>query len=328
MSLSMLFDFTFNLGGGEEEILTNLTFKGVEGLRSMGRVDNFKVAIFTLTKDRLEYTKRMLKSLREKTSVPFDHFIVDNGSTDGTREFLKGIECERVKVVLNDVNKGISIASNQALDMIGDNYDFIVKIDNDCEILTDSWLKPLLDMIEFCGRKIILSPRVLGLGGDLADGGVPRYRYLSVNGYRLGLTKHLGGICVVSPAEIYSKFRFNEKELLHGNQGVDFSYYVCRKGFLLAYLEDVQVAHMDGTENQIRRYSSYFDFRIKHESKSVYGENSLLTKIKRPIRRARFIKKLNYLGLDDKGILLHIVEKVRREMRELSLQFLKRSDSS
>ena len=49
-----------------------------------------KIAIFSLTKDRLYYTKKTLQSLKEKTHIPFDHFILDQDSQDKTVEWING----------------------------------------------------------------------------------------------------------------------------------------------------------------------------------------------------------------------------------------------
>jgi len=252
-----------------------------------------KVAIFTLTKDRLEYTQRMLRSLERFTHIPYDHFVIDNGSTDGTVEFLKSRPGRIVDTIFNQENKGLSIGWNQALDMIGDDYDFIIKIDNDCEILTDDWLEPILEIMKAFDNKIVMSPYVEGLREH--KGGVPRYARKIINGHRIGLTKHLGGIALVAPAEAYGGFRFDEKLPLKGNQDVTFSASINRLGYLLGYVEDLRVVHMDTTDGQHKKYPNYFKHR-EVEMARVYGEQPILTRIKKPYRdwlfRHRVLKSI------------------------------------
>jgi glycosyltransferase involved in cell wall biosynthesis len=43
-----------------------------------------RVAIYTMTMNRLEYTKRMCKAMDETAGYPFDWYVIDQGSTDGT----------------------------------------------------------------------------------------------------------------------------------------------------------------------------------------------------------------------------------------------------
>jgi len=41
-----------------------------------------KIAIYTLTGDRLEYTKYCFDLLQKKAGYSYDHYIADNGSTE------------------------------------------------------------------------------------------------------------------------------------------------------------------------------------------------------------------------------------------------------
>ena len=66
-----------------------------------------KIAIYTLTRDRLLYTKQTFVSLWEHAGYPFDHFIVDNGSTDGTPEWLTENAGRFRALLLQPENPGI-----------------------------------------------------------------------------------------------------------------------------------------------------------------------------------------------------------------------------
>ena len=246
-----------------------------------------RVAIFTLTKNRLAYTKRMMSSLIENTHYPFDHFIVDNGSADGTLRYLDQNRANFAKIILNEDNKGISIGWNQALEAIGRSYDYIIKLDNDCEIMTKDWLRPLLEICRAFDNRIVLSPFVDGLHQH--KGGVPRYGFRQTNGYSVGLTKHLGGISLIAPAHIYEDFRFNETLPLRGNQDRTFSDYLGNRGYLLGYVEDIKVLHMDTTVGQQERYPEYFS-EAESERWTVYGRTKLF--MKQRIRLGRKVRQL------------------------------------
>jgi GT2 family glycosyltransferase len=47
-----------------------------------------KVAAITITYNRLELTKQTIESFYSKTNVN-THLFIDNGSTDGTQEWIK-----------------------------------------------------------------------------------------------------------------------------------------------------------------------------------------------------------------------------------------------
>lgn len=250
-----------------------------------------KVAIFSITRDRLDYTRRMLSSLKKYTHQPYDLFVVDNGSGPEMLKFLINYS-EIKRLLLNSENKGISIAWNQALNLIGSGYDYIIKIDNDCEILTDNWLSPILTVCQALNNKAVLSPYVENLIEH--KGGVPRYAFKTIKGYRVGLTSHLGGIVMVAPVNAYEGFRFNEKLPLKGNQDVSFCVHLKKQGFLLGYLEEIKVSHIDGTLGQQAKYPSYFANR-KAERWLVPGEHPLIARIKKPFRRWLYLKALQQL---------------------------------
>jgi len=91
-----------------------------------------KIAIYTLTRDRLEYTEHCFASLKAQSwGYPYDHFVFDNGSQDGTVDWLRN-EYKPFFLARDDYNKGISLASNILLsEIFHGNYDLIIKMDND-----------------------------------------------------------------------------------------------------------------------------------------------------------------------------------------------------
>lgn len=231
------------------------------------------VAIFMITYDRLNYTKLAIESLYKMASYPFDLFIVDNGSTDGTIEYLEGLRKEgKIKeMILNSENCGISKASNQAVDVImkGD-YQIVGKYDNDCISMTSGWLSKIVDIWKI-NHRLALSPYVSGLKDN--PGGAPRVAYGHIGNELIGVTKHLGGICVFTSADAYKSFRWDEDSFLHGVQDMEFSQYLLFNDYRLGYLENYQVSHgPQGTTEQIKDFPEYFD-RRKTEKTKRYDSN-------------------------------------------------------
>lgn len=229
-----------------------------------------KVAIFSITYDRLEYTKKSFKSLAETTNYPYDHYVVDNGSTDGTVEWLKK-HIDPDKLILNQKNVGISKASNQAIEMIKKgNYQCVVKWDNDCIGLTKGWLNKMVD-IWVSNRKIALSCYVQGLVDN--PGGAQRLGFGTLKGELVGVTKHLGGICHFVDIHAYDDFKWDESSFLHGVQDMEMSQYLLFHGFSQGYLENFYVSHgPKGTVQQKVDYKDYFDRRVK-EKQTRYAED-------------------------------------------------------
>lgn len=240
----------------------------------LGEVREPRVAIYSITYDRLEYTKKCFESLYKTAGYEFDHFVVDNGSTDGTVEWLRQ-EAGWIHpdhLVLNLHNVGISHASNQALDAILESktgdvtnppirpyYDIIIKVDNDCLFLTDGWLKKMVEIWK-SNHMMALSCYVQGLRDN--PGGAPRIGYGKIKGELIGMTKHIGGICCFTDASAYEAFRFDEMMPKHGMQDLESSQNLIFKGFQMGYLENYYCSHgPQGTEQQQKDFPDYFERR-------------------------------------------------------------------
>jgi len=228
----------------------------------LGEVKKPVVAIFSLVYQRPEYTQRCFESMYETADYPFEHVVVCQTPEDAELEYKEGTH-----LIKNEQNRGISIASNQAVDYIQRNIkaDIIIKVDNDCLFLTHGWLKK---MIELWGanRRIALSPYVQGLVDN--PGGAPRLGYGDLCGELIGVTQHLGGICHFVGADAYKLFRWDETQPLHGIQDLEFSNYLVKSGWQMGYMENYFVEHIDGTSGQAKRYPEYFE-RRKQEKTTV-----------------------------------------------------------
>lgn len=98
-----------------------------------------------LTHGALAATQRCVRSLRATVPAPFTLFVVDNASTDGTREWLQQhgdwLQCQ-----FNSDNRGVPGGRNDllalALPQLADS-DWLVFIDNDLEF-HPGWLEPFV----------------------------------------------------------------------------------------------------------------------------------------------------------------------------------------
>lgn len=126
------------------------------------------VSIIILTYNGVEYTKQFYNSLIETTNLDYELVIVDNSSTDGTKEFIKSISLnnKNVKAIFNDYNLGFPAAVNQGLQCTQSKY---ILIANNDIILTKNWLERLIQVAESDKRIGIVGPisnEVSGLQKD------------------------------------------------------------------------------------------------------------------------------------------------------------------
>ena len=96
---------------------------------------------------QLEFTRQCLAALKSHTRRPWELIIVDNGSTDGTPDYLAGVSDMAnmpVTVITNATNRGFPAAVNQGLKAARGEY--LVLLNNDV-VVTDGWLEQLIGLV-------------------------------------------------------------------------------------------------------------------------------------------------------------------------------------
>jgi GT2 family glycosyltransferase len=111
----------------------------------------------------LELTKICLRQVLRWTTLPYELILVDNGSSDGTAEWLSTLErrlkrrrlqaLEGLRIIRNKVNRGYPVAMNQALALARGKH---VVFGNCDAAVTPLWLEGMLEAM--CG-----APRVGGV---------------------------------------------------------------------------------------------------------------------------------------------------------------------
>jgi GT2 family glycosyltransferase len=101
-----------------------------------------QASVVVVTRDNLVFARLCLESLLAATDGSYEVIAVDNGSTDGTREYLSRLSASGapVRTLLNDSNRGFAPACNQGLRLA--RGDVLVLL-NDDTIVTPGWLRRL-----------------------------------------------------------------------------------------------------------------------------------------------------------------------------------------
>lgn len=213
-----------------------------------------RVAVLTLCRDRLLYTRHCFRLLG-KQNVEFHHYVMDQGSTDGTADWLRSYRPHFVSFQPNNI--GISRGLNHLLDSLDEDYDVIVKIDNDAELPRVDTLREVCEaVLEHHGW--LLSPRIEGLRSPPT---VTR-EYLFPNGRRIGQTDMIGGIFLAAPGYVYKHFRYDEDNPPWGMDDVGICQWGKANGFATGYLLDHVANHYPTTDRQHEDYGWYFERRV------------------------------------------------------------------
>lgn len=217
-----------------------------------------KVAVYTLTWDRLKYTQHAFEMLQEKAQYPYDHFVLDQGSCDGTPEWLMQNHRSIKDVRLLGQNVGNARGNNIAKMMIAASavpYDYVIRMDNDCEVETDGIIAKLVEAMMLLEKsfspKYMIHPVVRGINHQ-----PQRQRQMWQGPYMFGFVGILGGLFRMSPMAAFEKYTWPENQnYVAGEES--FTSWFRGKGGELLYVENIVVNHYEGTDAQAVRYPDY-----------------------------------------------------------------------
>ena len=110
-------------------------------------------SIIVVSCNKLPYTRLCVESLLQSRPWPAEIVLVDNGSQDGSVDYLAGEFSQLAAqagvnfvLVCNDSNVGACTARNQALEVAKGKY--IAFMDNDAAVRSGNWLQILQDALE------------------------------------------------------------------------------------------------------------------------------------------------------------------------------------
>jgi GT2 family glycosyltransferase len=115
--------------------------------------------------NKLAYTQRCLDSLLLTVGVEIEFVVVDNGSMDGTAEYLldfrrrAGAQGIAVTLLFNDRNVGACTARNQGIGLCRGSE--IAFLDNDIVLRDRRWLAVLRETLYADERTAVVTPKLL-----------------------------------------------------------------------------------------------------------------------------------------------------------------------
>jgi len=102
-----------------------------------------KLSVMILNYNGLRWLPACLSSVARTDYSNLDVYLVDNGSTDGSVDYVQN-NFSWVRVVHNKKNLGFAEGYNTAIDKVDAEY--IVLLNNDTEVLNQDWVARLVDI--------------------------------------------------------------------------------------------------------------------------------------------------------------------------------------
>jgi glycosyltransferase involved in cell wall biosynthesis len=212
------------------------------------------IAVVSLTRDRFDYTKHCFASLQNHAGCDYDHYVLDQGSSDQTPDWLH--QQQLAGLVCLPHNIGISRGLNRLLDETADRYDVIVKVDNDCELVTPNTLRDIAQLTLDTGW--ILGPVMHGYGTPLISYGEVQLREHTVS------EKHqIQGCFLAATGEFYKGFRYSESNPVWGGDDPEVCRFHRRHGGHVGQVQGYDANHYETTIGQEARYPDYFARKVR-----------------------------------------------------------------
>ncbi|MDD2707182.1 MAG: glycosyltransferase [Verrucomicrobiae bacterium] len=189
------------------------------------------VNICMVTYNRLEFTRQAVASIQRHTHCPFILTVVDNGSSDGTGDWLRERQRQGVIKNLRLLDKNVGVAKAANLGWVQEpQAEYYVKFDNDIVIQKDGWLERMIEVIEAV-------PMLGMIGYNFEPVTVPLSK---INGCRIRVKiANLGGACVLIPARTQQWLGYWREDYgFYGEEDADYGFRVALAGLWSAYMED------------------------------------------------------------------------------------------
>lgn len=219
-----------------------------------------------------DYLEPCLQSLYSaEVNYSFDTVVVDNGSTDGSKEMLRK-QFPEIKIIQNDHNVGLARACNQGIEATRGS--FILLLNNDTLVNGPS-LESMIAFMEMTPDAGAVGGKLLNLDGSF-QGGYANFTSLmeeflvtSRIGERLweGYPTHFGqaadepiqvgwisSACLLLRRAALDEVGLLDEEFFIYGDEVDLQYRLQRNGWNIYYLPDATTLHYGGRSmNRWRR---------------------------------------------------------------------------
>lgn len=198
--------------------------------------------------------ERCLQSLEANTVYPrWRIIVIDNASTDGTREWLSAAAPNRFELVLADDNLGWVGALNLALARYDTGTDYFFFLNPDA-FVEPGWLAPLVTALEQNPRAGFASPKFRYLDGSIhyagaylaPTGGVRVYGHGEPDGPRYESVREVPfahGQCLVRAAMARTVGAFDEGFGLGYFEEVDYQLRARRRGWQALFVPASVIVH-------------------------------------------------------------------------------------
>jgi GT2 family glycosyltransferase len=254
------------------------------------------VSIVILTWNALAYTKRCLETLRSNTDHPAYHVIVvDNGSTDGTVEYLATQTW--ITSILNHSNLGFARANNIAIQAADREHD-IVLLNNDTEIYQSDWLVRMQETAHSAADIGVVGCRLARPDGMLQHAGayIPLETFWGeqIGGGERDINQYnedrdvesVVFACVYIKRDVLDKVGLLDEDYFCYFEDTDYCHRATSLGYRTRCCGGVTIVHHENVSTKINS--------VTHNSLFKKGQQIFRAKWEKELRRDRYNREIGW----------------------------------
>lgn len=210
------------------------------------------VSILVLNYNGKEYLSECLQSLFQITYPSYEVIVIDNGSSDGSVEYVKE-NFPKANTLALDKNYGFSEANNRGAAIA--EGDLLVFLNNDTAVEKE-WLTELVKGLQFdpkiaiCGSKVVFysDPRIIDFAGGLmspigaginvgfSDSDGPAY-----NSFKY--TSHAYGASMLMRKDVFQQLGGFDSDYFAYHEELDLCWRCWLQGYKVYYIPSSVVRH-------------------------------------------------------------------------------------
>ncbi len=238
-----------------------------------------KVAVAILNWNGRELLEKYLPSVVTHSKGPgIAVYVIDNGSTDNSVEFIKS-SFPGAKLVILDKNYGFADGYNKGLKHIEAEY--FVLLNSDVEV-TEGWIEPLISVLDSRSEVVACQPKIRAYtqkdqfeyagaaGGYIDKFGFPFCRGRLFNVYETDKGQYNSeseifwatGACLFIRSKEYSDAGGLDADFFAHMEEIDLCWRLLSRGHKIVYVPSSVVYHLGGaTLSKTNPHKTFLNFR-------------------------------------------------------------------
>ncbi|MNJ40038.1 N-acetylglucosaminyl-diphospho-decaprenol L-rhamnosyltransferase [compost metagenome] len=244
-----------------------------------------KTDLVIVTYNSASYIQQCLEAIRAYTPSDYTIIVVDNGSTDGTIEYLQNYP--DIKLIANSQNRGYASAVNLG---IKHGLAETIVIMNPDVFVTKNWLPPLIDALWREEQTAIVAPKLINSSNQLVGVGTnwdwtsPYFLCPNEPGI-LEETRAclaINGACFLLKRNLLEKLGLLDEHYFHYFEETDYCFNAIHCGYNILFCPESTIYHEyypnPERDKAIRQYwvqsEAHFNRKWSYQGNGIVAKNA------------------------------------------------------